>query len=169
LPSTKKDVDFNLNKFEWYTEIPKTIQAFYMIFEYLDLIDTTFLFCNPEVRTDGNVFHARTSFWVRVIFLFCFDKNVEVDRTHQIIRITSRVFWFFNLNRSIPFDRITDLETYSSAAKNNMGMELFTYSIVLLLKNPRERYTLINFKDGFTTAKNAFREYLDLLRKFVRR
>ena len=126
------------------------------------------MFINPVVCNEGNMIHARTSLLERVIFLFCFDKKVEVDRTRRIIRLESRSFWFFNSERSIPFDRITDLETTASAKKNNMGMKFFIYSIVLLLENPREKYTLISFKDSFVSSKNAFNEYFDLLRKYVR-
>ena len=122
------------------------------------------MFVNPDVRVLGNLIHARTSLLERVVFLWSFDKTVEIDRTQRVIRIASRSFWFVNSTKDIPFGRIRSVETKaSSERRDNIGRERFTYSIVLLLEEPREKFTLINFRDGATYAETAFQEYFDLL------
>ena len=122
------------------------------------------MFVNPDVCVLGNLIHARTSLLERVVFLWSFDKTVEIDRTQRVIRIASRSFWFVNSTKDIPFGRIRSVETKaSSERRDNIGRERFTYSIVLLLEEPREKFTLINFRDGATYAETAFQEYFDLL------
>ena len=122
------------------------------------------MFVNPDVRVLGNLIHARTSLLERVVFLWSFDKTVEIDRTQRVIRIASRSFWLVNSTKDIPFGRIRSVETKaSSERRDNIGRERFTYSIVLLLEEPREKFTLINFRDGATYAETAFQEYFDLL------
>ena len=121
------------------------------------------MFVNPDVCVRGNLIHARTSLLERVVFLWSFDKTVEIDRTQRVIRIASRSFWFVNSTKDIPFSRIRSVETKASSEQDKMGRERLTYSIVLLLEDPREKFTLINFKDGLTSAETAFQEYFDLL------
>ena len=126
------------------------------------------MFVNPDVRVLGNLIHARTSLLERVVFLWSFDKTVEIDRTQRVIRIASRSFWFVNSTKDIPFRRVSRVETKASSEKDKMGRERLTYSIVLLLENPRETFTLINFKDGVTSAETDFQEYFDLLKTSLR-
>ena len=121
------------------------------------------MFVNPDVRVRGSLIHARTSLLERVVFLWSFDKTVEIDRTQRVIRIASRSFWFVNSAKDIPFGRIRSVETKASSEQDKMGRERLTYSIALLLEDPREKFTLINFKDGLTSAETAFQEYFDLL------
>ena len=78
------------------------------------------MFVNPDVCVRGNLIHARTSLLERVVFLWSFDKTVEIDRTQRVIRIASRSFWFVNSTKDIPFGRIRSVETKASSETDKM-------------------------------------------------
>ncbi len=111
-----------------------------------------------------------------------YNKKVAVDRRRDEIRVTT--YWlkgFRQREEIIPFDRIADVETQFS--QSGRRGEIKTYTLVLALKDPRERISIASFRgvvydDRLSNLmffwrnadpKDAFGDYFDLLVKYIGR
>lgn len=128
----------------------------------------------PVIWTEDNSLYSRTPLFKRIVTLFSFNHAVEADGKNRVIHLSTRWFWFFNSELTIPFDRIDTIETkYSDSELKNSRLE--TYYVVLSLKNPRERRRLISFSGSAPRNSGApsesikdFHLFLDELRRIVK-
>jgi len=129
-----------------------------------------------NIRRTEAVLFSEASFMLGI-----YHKEVAVDRSRDEIRITT--YWLKGFGRKeivIPFERIADVETQFS--KSGRRGELKTYTLVLALKDPRERCSIASFRgvvyeDALSRLvffwckdpKDAFSDYFDLLVRYIGR
>jgi len=156
-------------------------------------ITLNFFGINPTVSVVGNTLHSVTPLFLQILSLFSYSQHITVDRKIRFISIKTRWLWFLKKYNQIPFDRIDYIDTHFKSTGAELGWkshreQFEIFSIILVLKNPPQKYTLIKFRgegssyntgiSGFMipgdriidftgNQKKAFQEYLELLKKFT--
>lgn len=114
----------------------------------------------PRIAKSGGKLAARSSVQAQLLSLFAACRYVTVDPLQRVIRLRSRIFWFFSSTRRIEFDWVLNV-TYdyrevapgSSFSWAYYGADLFT--VGLLLKNGEE-VLLFRFFGGGQFVNDSF-------------
>src|ERR1700744_2017667 len=60
----------------------------------------------PKIDVQADRISGCTSGVAQFLLLFFYSRAVTVDRRKQRVAVTTRWFWLWNVERSIPFDRV---------------------------------------------------------------
>jgi len=66
----------------------------------------SFLRVAPKLDVRADQIHGCTAWAARLLVLFAYCRYVTIDRTQQCVRVTTQWFWFWKVERLIPFDRV---------------------------------------------------------------
>ena len=110
----------------------------------------------PSVETHGRSLVVRTSFLLRMLSLFSYDRLVRFDSMRKQIHVHTRRFWLFNSDREIAFARVSyidyDFKSWGTswAWMWRWGAEradqVESFRIALALKNPEELVPIAAFR-----------------------
>jgi hypothetical protein len=66
-----------------------------------------FLSVAPKIEVKGDHIHGCTAWAGQLLVLFTYCRWVTIDRLRQQVSVTTRWFWFWKVDRIIPFDRVS--------------------------------------------------------------
>jgi hypothetical protein len=61
----------------------------------------------PNIEVESDSVHGCTPWAAQLLVLFSYSRCVTVNRRHQQVAVTTRWFWFWRSERTIPFDRVS--------------------------------------------------------------
>ena len=66
----------------------------------------SFLRVAPQIDISADQIHGSTALAARLLVLFAYCRYVTIDRRRQVVKVTTRWFWIWTVERVIPFARI---------------------------------------------------------------
>jgi len=63
----------------------------------------------PNIEVESDRLYGCTPWLARLLVLFAYNRAVTVDRRRQRVLVTTRWFWLWKAERTIPFDRISHI------------------------------------------------------------
>ena len=155
---------------------------------------TTKSWITPKIWIEDRVLYAQTATLIRFLWLFSYNRHIEVNRRKRSIIVQTQWLWFFTTRKVIPFSRLDRIETKFSSLPTGFGLlgrtdQYEKYTIILRLENSIGWYPLIDFRghgyvatgwqgvvfggdsmiDFSRDQESAFQAYYDLLREFTGR
>jgi hypothetical protein len=118
----------------------------------IGIVTTNLLAKNPAVFREGDRAVARTNWWLQLLTLFSYRKQVIIDRRRKQIEIDTRAFWFFRWKTRIPFSRIERLSYGFAAFGTEWGAfwertdQVESFTVGLVLRAPEETLDLFSFR-----------------------
>ncbi len=61
----------------------------------------------PKIQVSSDQLQGSTAWLAQLLVLFAYSRSVLIDRRRQVVRVTTRWFWFWNTTRSIPFELVS--------------------------------------------------------------
>ena len=117
----------------------------------------------PRIRTEDGKLIASSGWRARILSLGLWIRRVEVDRQRQIIRIRTRIAWFFTSSRVIPFDRIEEVlysyGDYGAASSWEVHQQTDLYTVGLLLEGGEEVKLFRFYGQGDFFTDGAFPDW----------
>lgn len=61
----------------------------------------------PKIEVSSDQVRGSTSWLAQLAVLFAYNRSVLIDRRRQIVLVTTRWFWFWQMTRTIPFELVS--------------------------------------------------------------
>jgi hypothetical protein len=126
---------------------------------------TSALSIAPSIETHGRSLVVRTSFLLRLLSLFSYDRLVRFDPMRKSIHIHTRRFWLFQSDREVPFSRVSyidyDFKSWGTswAWMWRWGAEradqVESFRVAVALKDPEELVPIAAFRGEGSSMTGA--------------